>query len=328
MSPIKRRLLEVARRTIRAEAEAVADLEKRIGAAFGRALEAMLQCRGKVVVTGMGKSGLVGQKIASTLASTGTSAFFLHSAEAAHGDVGMVRPEDVVLALSYSGETRELLDLLPTFKLIKVPLIAITGNTDSTLAKRADVVLDAQVAREACPLNLAPTSSTTAALALGDALAVALLEARGFKEQDFATLHPGGALGKRLLLKVSDLMRTGDELPRVGPDAKGTDVLMEMSAKRLGITGVFDERGRLIGCVSDGDLRRGLQRLADKFIDTTAAQMMTKGPKTIEADALAARALRTMEDNNITVLFVTASPRSTKIVGALHLHDILKAGLI
>jgi arabinose-5-phosphate isomerase len=284
----------------------------------------LANCRGKVVVTGIGKSGLICRKIAATLASTGTPAAFLHAAEAAHGDFGIVGKDDVVLALSHSGEVEELVRLLPLIKRHDLPLIAITGAASSALARAADVVLDASVPEEACPLGLAPTASTTAALALGDALAVALFQRNGFGEADFAALHPAGSLGRRLL-KVDDLMHRGEALPLVQPDTSLADTVLEISRKRLGVTGVVDARGALIGIVTDGDLRRGLQR-GGEIQRLVAADLMTAQPKTIEPGALAARALAVMERHSITSLFAVAPGERTPL-GVIHLHDILKAGV-
>jgi arabinose-5-phosphate isomerase len=301
--------------------EAVA---RRLDERFERAVQILAACRGKVVVSGIGKSGLICRKIAATLASTGTPAMFLHAAEAVHGDFGIVAKEDVVLALSHSGEVDEMVRLLPLIKRHDLPLVAITGAPDSTLARAADVALDASVPEEACPLGLAPTASTTAALALGDALAVALFQRNGFGEEDFAALHPAGSLGRRLL-KVGDLMHRGDALPLVAPSASLADTVLTISEKRLGVTGVVDARGALIGIVTDGDLRRGLQRGAE-MQRLVAADLMSTSPKTIEAGALAARALALMERHSITSLFVVA-PTTRRPEGVIHLHDILKAGV-
>ncbi|HEX7127118.1 MAG TPA: KpsF/GutQ family sugar-phosphate isomerase [Thermodesulfobacteriota bacterium] len=320
-----------AARALEIEAAAVNDLVSRLDERFDRAVSLVLGCQGKVVVTGMGKSGLVGQKIASTLASTGTPAFFLHPAEGIHGDLGMLHRQDLVMAISYSGETEEVVRLLPVLRRMGMPLVAMTGRPASTLGRAADVVLDCAVRQEACPLNLAPTASTTATLALGDALAVALVERRGFKAEDFALLHPGGALGRRLLLTVADVMHTGDEMPRVRTGTLMRDVLFEISEKRLGITGVVDEAGRLVGVISDGDLRRGLLAHGDGFLQRRAEEVMTRGARRIEKDALAARALYLMEENKprpITSLFVFDAPESQVPIGIVHIHDLLKAGVV
>jgi len=314
-----------ARRVLSVEIAALEAVRARLDARIERAVAILAACRGKVVVTGIGKSGLICRKIAATFASTGTPATFLHAAEAVHGDFGLVGKDDVVLALSHSGEVEEVLRLLPSIKRHDLPLIVITGAPDSTLARAADVVLDARVPEEACPLGLAPTASTTAALALGDALAVALFERNGFSEADFAALHPAGSLGRRLL-KVSDLMHTGAALPLVRRDAPLADTVLEISRQRLGVTGVTDARGNLVGIVTDGDLRRGLGRTRD-LRRLSAAAVMTSGPKTIEPTALAARALAEMERHSITCLFVLA-PGSRKPLGVVHLHDILKAGVV
>lgn len=317
--------LQRARRVLDIEIAGLAAVRARLDARFERAVQILAACRGKVVVTGVGKSGLICRKIAATLASTGTPAAFLHAAEAVHGDFGVVGKDDAVVALSHSGEVEEVLRLLPLIERHDLPLIAITGALTSTLARAADVVLDASVPEEACPLGLAPTASTTAALALGDALAVALLQRNGFRETDFAALHPAGSLGRRLL-KVGDLMHAGAELPQVRPRSTLADVVLEISQKRLGVTAVVDARGALVGIVTDGDLRRGLQRRG--AIDRlTAAELMTRQPKTIEPNALAARALAVMERHSITALCVVASGTPKRLHGIIHLHDILKAGV-
>ena len=318
-------LVEMGRDALRIEARAVAALVDRLGANFEKACRTLLACSGRVVVSGMGKSGHVGGKIAATLASTGTPAFFLHPAEASHGDLGMVTRGDVVLAISYSGETAELLTILPLFKRMDARLIAMTGNPSSTLAREADVHLDVSVPAEACPLNLAPTASTTAALAMGDALAVALLKHRGFTEADFARSHPGGALGRRLLLHVSDVMRRGDELPVVRPDTPLTEGLLEMSRKRLGLTAVADTEGKVVGIFTDGDLRRALDRDLDIHA-SRMADVMTRGPRTIGPGELAAEAVLMMEKHSINGLLVL--DESGRLVGALNVHDLLRAGVM
>jgi arabinose-5-phosphate isomerase len=317
--------LQRGRRVLAIEIEALQAVAQRLDERFERAVQLLADCRGKVVVTGIGKSGLICRKIAATLASTGTPATFLHAAEAAHGDFGLVGKDDVVLALSHSGEVEELARLLPLIKRHDLPLIALTGAPTSTLARAADIVLDASVPAEACPLGLAPTASTTAALALGDALAVALFQRNGFSEADFAALHPAGSLGRRLL-KVSDLMHGGDALPLVHPDSSLADTVLEISRKRLGVTGVVDRTGGLIGIITDGDLRRGLQRSGDEMQRLVATDLMTANPKTIEPGALAARALALMERHSITSLFVLGAG-SRHPHGVIHLHDILKAGV-
>jgi arabinose-5-phosphate isomerase len=314
-----------ARRVLAIEASAVAALADRLDSRFDRALDLLGACRGKVVVTGMGKSGLICRKIAATLTSTGTPAFFLHAAEAAHGDAGVFMKGDVVLALSSSGETDEMVRLLPLIKRLDLPLIALTGEVTSTLARAADVVLDVSVGEEACPMGLAPTASTTAALALGDALAVALLSRKGFGQQDFAILHPGGTLGRRLQ-KVQDLMHTGDAVPLIGERAPFHETLLEITGKRLGVTGVVDTHGALVGVITDGDLRRALERVND-IRAATAAEIMTRNPKTITAAALAEQAVAVMERLSITSLFVLADD-SRKPAGIIHLHDLLRARVV
>lgn len=318
-------LLGSARRSLTIEAEAVRALLQKLDARFATACRICLACQGRVVVTGMGKSGHVASKVAATLASTGTPAFFLHPAEAGHGDLGMITRQDVVLAISNSGETPEVVLLLPHLKRLGVAVIVMTGNVASTLGKAANVTLDVSVPQEACPLNLAPTASTTATLAMGDALAVAMLEARGFTEKDFAHSHPGGSLGRRLLLHVEDLMRTGDALPRVHANTPLRDGLLEMSRKGLGMTVVIDEGERIIGVFTDGDLRRAL----DGAIDVRTSLMstvMTPNPKRIGPRELAAEAVRLMELHKITALPVADD--QGKLVGALNVHDLFRAGVV
>ncbi|KAB7623826.1 KpsF/GutQ family sugar-phosphate isomerase [Alkalilimnicola sp. S0819] len=306
------------------EAGAIADLKARIDAHFTRACRLMLACRGRVVVTGMGKSGHIGNKIAATLASTGTPAFFLHPGEASHGDLGMITPEDVVLALSNSGETDEITTILPLIKRLGVPLIAMTGKPNSRLARAADEHLDVSVREEACPLGLAPTSSTTAALAMGDALAVSLLEARGFTAEDFARSHPGGRLGRRLLLLIEDVMHTGERIPRISADAPLREALLEMSRKGLGMTAVLDADGRPVGVFTDGDLRRSLDGAVDVHT-TPVHRVMTPGGKRVQPDQLAAEALQVMERHKINGLLVVADEQ---LVGVLNMHDLLRAGVV
>lgn len=313
--------IKEGRRVLEIEAEAIKAIAERIGDEFHVAVELLWNCAGKVVVTGLGKSGLVGRKIAATLASTGTTAIYLHPAEALHGDIGMIGERDVVIAISKSGETHELNALLPAFKRLGLKIIALVGETESTLGDAADVVLDARVKEEACPLGLAPTASSTAALALGDALAITLLKRRGLTEDDFAFLHPAGSIGRRLL-RVRDLMHVGDEMPMVVSDAPLDKVLLEISSKHLGHTAVVDEKGELIGVVADGDIRRALTQM-DKLHDKTAKDLMTANPKTIDSDALAALALQIMEKHSITALFV--KDKDGFLTGIIHLHDILKA---
>ncbi|MGZ8424114.1 MAG: KpsF/GutQ family sugar-phosphate isomerase [Candidatus Binatia bacterium] len=292
---------------------------------FVRAVEMMQSCKGKVVVTGVGKSGLICAKIAATLSSTGTPAFYLHSGDAVHGDLGMVMPDDIVVAVSNSGETDEILKLLPHFKYHGLKLIVITGNPESTLAKAGELVLNVRVTEEACPLGLAPTTSTTVALAMGDALAVVLLEQNGFKEADFAMRHPGGMLGRKLLLRVEDLMLRGERLPLVRETTSVKGALFEITAKRLGVTGVTNEMDQLVGVLTDGDLRRGLESKGE-ILSLAANELMTRNPKTIPADTLASEAVAVMEKFPITSLFVL-EPETKKPVGIVHLHDLIKAGL-
>jgi len=307
------------------EANAIMALADRLDTCFDRALDVLAACKGKVVVSGMGKSGIICRKIAATLTSTGTPAIFLHAGEAAHGDAGVFMKDDAVLALSSSGESDEVVRLLPLVKRLGLPLIALTGNPSSTLAEAADVVLDVGVEEEACPLGLAPTASTTAALALGDALAVALLERKGFGAEDFAVLHPAGALGRRFL-KVADLMHAADAMPTVSASTPFKDTLLEITSKRLGITGVVDERGQLIGVITDGDLRRALERVED-IRKAAAGDLMTRNPKTVAPTALAAQALAIMERHSITSLFILEDGRRSP-VGIVHLHDLLRAGVV
>lgn len=318
-------LIQSAQRTVRLELEAVAALHERINADFVRACELLLACRGRVVVVGMGKSGHIGNKIAATLASTGTPAFFVHPAEASHGDMGMITRGDVVLALSNSGSTAEIITLLPLIKRLGIPLISMTGNPDSTLAQAAEANLDARVSHEACPLNLAPTSSTTASLVLGDALAIALLEARGFTAEDFAFSHPGGALGRRLLLKVENVMHAGEALPQVARGTLLREALLEMTRKGLGMTVVLEADGRLAGVFTDGDLRRTLDRDIDVRNAIIDSVMTTHG-KTARPEMLAAEALKIMEDNKINSLVVVNA--DDRPVGALNMHDLLRAGVM
>ena len=318
-------LLQLGRAVLRTEAEAVNALVERVNRDFARACRYMLECTGRVVVLGMGKSGHIGGKIAATLASTGTPAFFVHPGEASHGDLGMITSSDVVLALSNSGETQEILTLLPIIKRLGVPLISMTGNPRSTLAKTADINLDVSVEKEACPLGLAPTASTTAALAMGDALAIALLESRGFTEEDFALSHPGGSLGRRLLLHIDDLMHTGEEIPAVPQDAPLKDTLHEMTRKGLGMTAVLDDEGRIVGVFTDGDLRRAIDRNEDLH-NTRVATLMNPNCKTVRPGLLAAEALAIMQANRINGLFVVDEQH--RPIGALGMHDLLRAGVM
>jgi arabinose-5-phosphate isomerase len=308
--------LDLARRVLRTEAEAILSLVDRLGESFERAVSLLHECRGRVIVTGMGKSGIICRKIAATFSSTGTSAFFLHPAEAIHGDLGVMRQDDVVLALSYSGETDEILRLLEAIRRIGAKLIAMTGNSGSALGQAADVTLDCRIEEEACPLNLVPTASTTAALALGDALAMTLLVRRGFSEEHFASLHPGGKLGRRLM-RVEHVMHTGPEIPVVRTETPMKDVVHEMSSKRLGMTCVTDADGRLIGIITDGDLRRHW----DTGIRTaSAADVMTPRPVTIGRSMLAVEALRAMEERKITSIVVVDADGA--IEGVVHVHDL------
>ena len=301
-------------------------LAESLNSEFTRGVELILSSAGRVVVTGMGKSGIICQKIASTLASTGTPAFFLHPAEGIHGDLGMIMRGDVVIVISYSGETEEVVRILPVIKRLGAKLIAMSGNRASTLARTADVFLEVAVKEEACPLGLAPTASTTATLAMGDALAVALLVERGFKAEDFALFHPGGSLGKKLLLRVEDLMHTGDAVPLVSMQALMREALFVITSRGLGIAGVVDSRGVLAGVITDGDLRRALEKGID-ILNTTAGELMTRNPKRITSSELAAKAMQRMEEHSITSLFVFSGDDAEKPVGIIHLHDLLKAGL-
>ncbi|MCS7100779.1 MAG: KpsF/GutQ family sugar-phosphate isomerase [Burkholderiaceae bacterium] len=316
--------LALAREVLRIEAESVAALVDRVGSEFQRAVDLLLASRGRVVVSGVGKSGHIARKIAATLASTGTPALFVHAAEAAHGDLGMVTPQDVVIALSYSGETSELLTVVPILKREGTPLIALTGNAQSSLARHADVHLDVHVDKEACPLNLAPTSSTTAMLALGDALAIACLDARGFGPQDFARTHPGGALGRRLLLRVADIMRTGEAVPRVGLQASVLEAVREITAKKIGMTAIVEDDGRVAGIFTEGDLRRLIERVGD-VRPLAVADVMTRSPLTIAPQALAAEAARLLDQTLRNQLLVVEDGR---LVGALHMHDLAAVKLL
>lgn len=311
--------LATAKRVLRIEAEAISGLIERLDDRFEKAVELLYACKGRVVVTGLGKSGLIGRKVAATFASTGTPSFFLHAVEALHGDLGMLTADDVLLAISASGETQELVELLESVKRLGVHLLTLTAKENSTLASASDIVLDIAVKEEACSLNLAPTASTAAALAMGDALAIALLERRGFKEEDFAALHPGGRLGKKLC-RVEALMHSGEDVPKVLPSAQMPEVIYEMSRKGLGLTAVTDASGRLLGIITDGDLRRVMQRRKENVLDLTAADCMTKNPTTLPRTELAASALHLMEEKKITsVLIVDARGR---LEGVVHIHDL------
>lgn len=314
----------LAEAVIRTEAQAVLDLLPRINELFSKACDILFSCEGRIVVLGMGKSGHIGSKIAATLASTGSPAFYVHPAEASHGDLGMITTKDVVLAISNSGETPEIITLLPIIKRLKVPLITLTGNTNSTLAKASHVNIDVSVKEEACPLGLAPTSSTTATLVMGDALAISLLEARGFTQEDFAFSHPGGSLGRRLLIRIEDIMHTGKALPMVYTHSSVSQALMEMTQKGLGMTAVLDKNEQLCGIFTDGDLRRAIDKGVNVHT-TTLLDTMTPNGKTIQPGMLAADALQIMEDFKITSLLVVNEEK--QLLGAIHLHDILRAGI-
>jgi arabinose-5-phosphate isomerase len=325
MSIDPKRLIRAATEVLTTEARAINDLVGRIDDHFVRASQRILACKGHLIVTGMGKSGHIGHKIAATLASTGTPAFFVHPAEASHGDLGMIRSDDLLLALSNSGETEEVLKLLPVIKRLGIGLIAMTGNPASTLARHADIHLDTSVDQEACPLGLAPTASTSAQLALGDALAVALLDARGFTAEDFARSHPGGKLGRQLLLSIADVMHGGDDLPRVDEQANLAEAIVEMTRSRLGMCAVLDRHGNLVGVVTDGDLRRHVDELND-IRSLPVKRIMTANPRTITPDELAARAVAIMQDHRIQGLLVT--DQSGRLVGALNFQDLLQAGVV
>ena len=321
------KILETAQRVLHTEADAVQRLVDRLDDQFVKAVHMILSCSGRLVISGMGKSGLICQKIASTMASTGTPALFLHPAEGIHGDLGMLMKGDVVLAVSNSGETEEILRILPVIKRMGLPLIAMSGNARSSLARAGDVFLDISVREEACPLGLAPTASTTATLAMGDALAVALLIERGFREEDFALFHPGGALGKKLLLRVEDLMHTGVDIPMVVKNTPLKEALFEITSKKLGITGVTDDQGALAGVFTDGDLRRSIEKGLD-VLNQPIENLMNANPKRILRSNLAAKAVQRMEEYSITSLFVFEDENSKVPVGIIHLHDLLKSGVV
>ncbi len=320
MNPVER-----GARTLRIEAEALSGLIERLDEGFIKAVDIVLGCKGKVAVTGMGKSGLIGQKISATLASTGTPSYFLHPAEGVHGDLGMVTKDDVIVALSYSGETDEVVRILPVFARMGTPLIAITGSENSTLWRAAQAVLNIHVKEEACPIQLAPTASSTASLAMGDALAMAVLEARGFQPEDFARFHPGGSLGKKLI-RVKELMAVDDDIPQVDEAAPLAQVVREMSAKRLGMTCVMSAENELCGVITDGDLRRALEN-TEELPNLKAEDLMTLAPKTIDEDEMAAAAIQLMETSTITSLAVTAGA-GKRLAGVLHLHHLLRAGVV
>jgi arabinose-5-phosphate isomerase len=318
-------LIEIAKNTLKLEADAIYNIIDKINEDFIKAINLIYDCKGRVVITGMGKSGIIAKKIAATMSSTGTPSLFLHPAEGVHGDLGMLSKSDVVIAISNSGETTEIVSILPVIKRFNIPLIAIVGNTKSTLAYKSNCVLDATVEREACPLNLAPTTSTTVALALGDALAVALLEKRGFKEEDFAIFHPSGALGKKLLLKVEDLYHSGDKVPIVTNDTLLSEAIIIISEKGFGCTAVVDDNGKICGIITDGDIRRGVEKYKNIF-SLDVSQLCSPNPKLITKDSLAAKALAIMEEYSITSLIV--SDENKKPVGIIHMHDILRAGIV
>ena len=319
--------IEVGKNVIKIEAQAVASIADRIDQKFDNAVNTILNCKGRLIVLGVGKSGLISQKIASTMASTGTPAHFVHPADAFHGDLGMITKKDIVLMISNSGETHELIQIIPSLKKKMIPIIGMVGKENSTLFNNVNYALDTSVEKEACTLDLAPTASTTATLAMGDALAIALLESRGFNAQDFAALHPGGSLGKKLLLTVDQLIHKDNEIPFVHRNTSLKDALLTISEKGLGITGVLDEKDNLIGIITDGDIRRGIEKGGNNIFDKTAEDFMSLNPKTISTDTLAITALETMEKYNITSLFVYSSNDLKKPDGIVHIHDILKTGI-
>jgi arabinose-5-phosphate isomerase len=321
------RIINEGRKVLGIEAQAINQLEERIGSEFVEAVRLLAECQGKAVITGVGKSGIICRKIAATLSSTGTPAIFLHPTEGLHGDLGILSRHDVVIAVSYSGNTEELVRIVPAVKRFGLPLISLTGNRLSELAKLSDVILDIHVTREACPLGLAPTASTTATLAMGDALATVLLTAKGFSEEDFARRHPGGTLGKRLLLRVQDIMHTSDEIPLVSIGTDMKETLLEITGKGFGMTGVADAEGILVGVITDGDLRRSLEQY-DNLLSLTADKIMTRNPKKISAKSLASQGLQMMEEYAITSVFVVENNGEQKPVGLLHLHDLLRAGVV
>lgn len=327
MSPTQTKntpILELAQAVFKSETQAIHAVENKLDAAFEKAILLLEHCQGRIVLTGMGKSGHIAKKIAATFSSLGSSAYFLHPAEGVHGDLGLLNPNDVVIALSKSGETAEILQIIPVIKHLKIPVIALVGNVNSTLAEKAEVALDLSVEEEACALNLAPTNSTTVSLVMGDALAIVLSQRKGFNQTDFALFHPAGSLGKRLLLKVEDVMHKGDELPLVDENTPVTEALFVMSAKKLGMTVVLNAQKQSIGILTDGDLRRALTK-HESLQSLTAKQVMTLSPKTIEPETLAANALSLMEQFNITTLLVNNA--DNKPIGVVHLHDLLKSGL-
>ena len=320
-------MVDSARRVLEIESRAIGSLVDQVGPELAMAVSILFRCQGKVIVSGVGKSGHVARKIASTLSSTGTPSFFLHPAEGVHGDLGMATSEDAFLFISHSGSSQEVMQLVPFVRRLGCPIISLTGRKDSPLAKASDVVVQVEVMEEACPLGLAPTASTTAVLAMGDAMAISLLELRGFTPADFARLHPGGTLGKRLLLRVGDLMHTGDGVPLVHQATCMREAILEITSKGLGVTGVVDDEGRLVGVITDGDLRRGLQR-GNHMLEEPASAVMTCNPKCIPAQALAVDALNKMQRHAITSLFVFEGEDERTVSGIVHLHDVLRAGVI
>lgn len=325
MEPSK--IKTIAKEVIRIEAEAVSQIEERIDDQFESAIQKIIQCNGRLIVSGMGKSGLISQKIASTMASTGTPSHFVHPAEATHGDLGMITGDDILLIVSNSGETMELIQILPSLKKKGVTIIGLIGRQNSTLAKESDIYLDTSVDKEACTLDLAPTASTTATLAMGDALAVSLLELRGFNKEDFAELHPGGILGKRLLLTIDHLTHKGDDIPFISSSSSIKDALFNISEKGLGLTGVLDDDGNLIGIITDGDIRRGLEKVGNDILHKTAEFLMSKDPKWVSSDTLAISALELMEKYSITSLFIFSDQSLKRPDGIVHIHDILRSGV-
>ncbi len=325
MEPSK--IKTIAKEVIRIEAEAVSQIEERIDDQFESAIQKIIQCNGRLIVSGMGKSGLISQKIASTMASTGTPSHFVHPAEATHGDLGMITGDDILLIVSNSGETMELIQILSSLKKKGVIIIGLIGRQNSTLAKESDIYLDTSVDKEACTLDLAPTASTTATLAMGDALAVSLLELRGFNKEDFAELHPGGILGKRLLLTIDHLTHKGDDIPFISSSSSIKDALFNISEKGLGLTGVLDDDGNFIGIITDGDIRRGLEKVGNDILHKTAEFLMSKDPKWVSSDTLAISALELMEKYSITSLFVFSDQSLKRPDGIVHIHDILRSGV-
>jgi arabinose-5-phosphate isomerase len=319
--------IQIGKNVIQIEAQAVSAIADRINQQFENAVNTVLDCKGRLIVLGVGKSGLISQKIASTMASTGTPAHFVHPGDAFHGDLGMITKEDVVLMISNSGETHELVQIIPAIRKKEVPIIGMVGKEGSSLYNDVDIILDTSVEKEACTLDLAPTASTTATLAMGDALAVALFESRGFNAQDFAELHPGGSLGKKLLLTLDQLVHTGDNIPFVNKGTSVKDALLTISDKGLGVTGVLDSEDKLVGIITDGDIRRGLEKGDNNIFNQTAEFLMSKDPISITSDTLAIAALELMEEHNITSLFVYSSPDLSKPDGIVHIHDILKTGV-